>query len=329
MVTLNQGGRLETGAILSVEEMGIVQANLRFALENCPLEGGILIEDGTASSEYSVRALLKKLEDSKTRQFRVADLANNDIRLLRAITEYAVKECPIDDAMMLDSGRIVTRDDLRALKEKFSEPPQTNVSKRRAFSAIETLEEEHKLISRVVKLLPKLRQNVESGIVEDRDLSDIVEFFSKFTDGFHHAKEEDQLFPSLQQRGVSPKGCPVGALRLEHEQGRSLTIALDAAVKRYREGNAEDAKTISELLRNAEELYMNHIWKEEYLLFPMSAKVLSAQDLSALAKDFARVQQKFDPSFLERYESIVARLEKSAERTSVHLTVPRASIVSS
>ena len=315
--------------MLSVQEKEIILANLRFALENCPLEGGILIEDGTTSSEQSVRTLLKKLEAPGGRQLKLVELGDNEIKLLKAINEYAVNECPIDSAMMLNSGRMITKDDLRELKSKFSGLPKTAVTKGRALSPIESLEEEHRLISKVVKLLPKVRQNIESGVVDEHILTDIVEFFSKFTDGFHHAKEEDKLFSALQRRGVSSKGCPVGALTLEHQQGRSLTNSLNEAITRYREGDAAASKTISELLRTAEELYAGHIWKEDYLLFPMSAKVLSSQDLGALAKDFGTIQAKFGSSFLERYASIVKRLEKNVEQTSAKVVITRAAIVHS
>lgn len=66
-----------------------------------------------------------------------------------------------------------------------------------------------------------------------------------------------------------------------------------AAMKRYREGNAEESKTISELLKNAVQLCTDHIWKEDYLLFPMSEKILSSQDRETLAKDFGKAQEKF------------------------------------
>lgn len=307
----NQTTQVETGVALSAEEIEIVQANLRFAIENCPTEGGILLEDGTTSTEQSVKDLLKKLETAKARQVNLADLADKEIRLLKGIAGYAIQECPID-GLMLDSGRVITKDALRALKEKYSlRLPEKDVPNISALSGIETLEEEHKLISRVVRLLPKVRRDVETGTVDECVLPDIIQFFSEFTDEFHHAKEEDRLFPALVQKGVSQKGCPLGALTFEHQQGRNLMNGLNAAIKRYREGDSEATKTISEILKNMGELYTDHIWKEDYLLIPMSEKVLSSPDREALAKDFAGVQEKFGSGFLEQYKSIVEKLEKN------------------
>jgi hemerythrin-like domain-containing protein len=186
-------------------------------------------------------------------------------------------------------------------------------------SAIETLEQEHRLISRVVKLLPIMAEKVDAGVVNQEHLSELAEFFSAFTDGCHHAKEEDLLFPMLQQRGVSSRGCPVGTLKLEHQQGRNIVKALSCAVEKYKGGDAKAAKTISAILRDATQLYTDHIWREDYLLFPMSEKVLLDSDRETLVKDFDDVQTRFGSAFQERYESLVDRLEKDLAQTSLPL----------
>ncbi len=183
-------------------------------------------------------------------------------------------------------------------------------------SAIATLEEEHRLISRVVRLLPAMRRSIDAGVVDERAISDVVEFFSAFTDGCHHAKEEGLLFPMLQRRGVSSKGCPVGTLRLEHQQGRNVVKALSSAVEKHKRGDAEAAATISAILRDAAELYKDHIWREDYLLFPMSDKVLLDGDREALVRDFDEVQTRFGSVFHERYEMLVDRLENDLARAA-------------
>ena len=315
--------------MFSLDELGIVKTNLRFALENCPVDGGILTDDGNTSSEEAVRALLKKLEAINERPVGPKDLVDGQINLLKAIQDYAIQECPIDGALNVDSGALISKADIRAVREKTIAIQRSLLSKGSPAPAIETLEEEHMLISRAVKLLPVIRRDVDAGVVDEPVLSDVIEFFSAFTDGFHHAKEESLLFPVLQRRGVSSKGCPVGALRLEHQQGRSLVNGLKAAVKKYQEGNAEEATTVSEILGNAAELYTAHMWREDYLLFPMSEKVLSGRDKEVLAKDFAGVQGKFGSGFMERYRAIVERLEKRIAQRPAQVADPRGPMVSS
>ena len=165
-------------------------------------------------------------------------------------------------------------------------------------------------------MLPIVSNDLDAGIVDLRVLSDLADFFSAFTDGCHHAKEEDLLFPMLQQRGVSSKGCPVGTLKLEHQQGRNVVKALNSAVEKHMAGDPKAAKTISSILRGAAELYTDHIWREDYLLFPMSEKVLLEGDKVSLVRDFGQVQTKFDHVFQERYEALVEKLEKELTRAA-------------
>jgi len=47
---------------LSAEELRLIKANLAFAIENCPVEGGIVTEDGRFASGELVTTLLEKLK---------------------------------------------------------------------------------------------------------------------------------------------------------------------------------------------------------------------------------------------------------------------------
>ena len=170
----------------------------------------------------------------------------------------------------------------------------------------------------MVTLLPVMRRNIDAGVVDEEVLSDVADFFSTFTDGCHHAKEEDLLFPMLQQRGVSSKGCPVGTLKLEHQQGRNIVKALKSAVEKYKAGDPKARGTISAVLKDATDLYTDHIWREDYLLFPMSEKVLLDQDREILGKDFDGVETRFGSSFHEKYERFVGKLESEIAQPIEH-----------
>lgn len=62
---------------------------------------------------------------------------------------------------------------------------------------------------------------------------------------------------------------------------------------------AED--TLVKNLRALADLYTNHIWKENYLLFPMTNKVLGLDDLNALSRDFEQMEQELSS---QAYESL-------------------------
>jgi len=179
-------------------------------------------------------------------------------------------------------------------------------------SAIEMLEDEHRLIMRMVKLLPIIQQRVEEGRKLPEVLMTIVDFFQVYTDKSHHAKEEEALFPLLAKRGVRLEGCPIGVLHNDHEQGRVLMKTLRGAIQSYVEGGPDAKKQIAQLLKGAAGFYTEHIWKEDFLLFPLSRKVLNDSDERELRKQFLSIDAKIGHHFQDEYHYHVDRVEAVA-----------------
>lgn len=94
---------------LSGEELAVAKANLRFALDNCPVDGGLPLEDGCVSSREATEALLGRLEAMGTQGVKATDLAYEEVGLLKAIADYALDGCPIEGGMTLDDGILVSR----------------------------------------------------------------------------------------------------------------------------------------------------------------------------------------------------------------------------
>jgi hemerythrin-like domain-containing protein len=176
-------------------------------------------------------------------------------------------------------------------------------------SAIEMLENEHKLIMRTVKLLPTIQQRVEHGDRIPEALMTVIDFFQVYADKSHHAKEEDALFPLLAKRGVRVNGCPIGTLHSEHEQGRILMTALSDAIQRLTNGDTSAKAQVVQYLKAATAFYTDHIWKEDYLLFPMAHKVLNESDEDELRKQFVNLNSKFGSHFQEEYHYRIDRLK--------------------
>ncbi len=154
-------------------------------------------------------------------------------------------------------------------------------------SPTQMLEEEHRFIAKAVNATAVIADKLETGEpVAIETLQDIVEFMRTYADKCHHGKEEDLLFPMLAQRGVPMRGCPVEALTHEHTMGRALV----------------------KILRGIAELYPNHIWKEDYLLFPMTNKVLSAEDQQNLAQEFDKVEESVGHDTHQRLEQLSEQL---------------------
>jgi hemerythrin-like domain-containing protein len=146
------------------------------------------------------------------------------------------------------------------------------------------LDHDHRTIEEVITLLADAVRNAS-----DEQAFALgawaLDFFRRFADACHHAKEEQALFPLLEARGIPRQGGPIGMMLLEHSEGRQLLADLQVAlVARDRPRFDASAGTYCALLRA-------HISKERGVLFPMGARVLRAADDDALLERFAAIER--------------------------------------
>jgi len=174
----------------------------------------------------------------------------------------------------------------------------------------DVLEDEHRYILKVVGAMTVLAESLENGEeVEPETFKNIVEFMRIFADKCHHGKEEAQLFPLLEKRGVPAHGCPVEVLIHEHQTGRTLVTGLAEAVEGYQKGDPAAKDALLKNLRGITDLYPGHIWKEEYLLFPMTNKVLNAEDQQSLSEEFEQVEEAIGRDVHQRLAHLADHLE--------------------
>lgn len=179
---------------------------------------------------------------------------------------------------------------------------------------IAMLEAEHRVILKMVGVLGVLADALEAGKpVAPQMLRDLVEFMRTFADKCHHGKEEAHLFPALARRGVPTQGCPIGGLMHEHQKARALVAELDQAIQAHFQPTTPEAKTVVvRCLRDLATLYPNHIWKEDYMVFPMSGKVLSEADHLDLQRKFEAVEVEIGCEVHQHLEALAENLQADA-----------------
>ncbi len=181
-------------------------------------------------------------------------------------------------------------------------------------SPTQMLEVEHRIIAKVIGAAPVLADRLEAGqVVDVKTLHGVIEFLHTFADECHHGKEEDLLFPTLVNKGISKQGCPIGALSAEHTRGRVLVKELADAADTYQSGDPDAKKAVVKSLREIATLYPNHIWKEDYLLFPLTIKVLSIEEQQALYRQFEQVWERVGRDVHHRLEQFAEGLSESTQ----------------
>jgi len=143
-------------------------------------------------------------------------------------------------------------------------------------------------------------------------LNNVVGFFRVFVDENHHAKEETALFPVLERHGVSIEGCTIQNLMSEHERGREIMRTLADALIEYKRGDSMVSPKICTALRGTVDLYKDHIWRENILLFPAAEKVLQKSEQRDVTKAFGVIDESFGTGFRAKYEGLVDALDKTA-----------------
>lgn len=151
------------------------------------------------------------------------------------------------------------------------------------------LRDEHRVILRVVGVLERLLdRNARGEGLETEALAECVTFFRLFADLCHHAKEEDLLFPVLEERGVPREGGPIGVMLYEHRIARELVARMGGALDALDEDSAATAE-IDRAGREYVDLLQQHIAKEDNVLFAIGDQVMSEADQGTLARSFCDV----------------------------------------
>lgn len=144
------------------------------------------------------------------------------------------------------------------------------------------LREEHRRILAIVAVLERaLAEGPERGLDWQR-IEACVRFLRLYADACHHAKEEVELFPALEEEGIPRDSGPVAALIEEHREGRRLLADMGAALAPARAG---DAGALGRLLRAGRAyagLIRDHIAKEDEGVFEMADRILPSSACARL-----------------------------------------------
>ncbi len=177
-------------------------------------------------------------------------------------------------------------------------------------SAIDELKAEHQGVLRVLLILEAMARLLEMGRVPEKaHLEEALDFLRVFVDRCHHGKEEEHLFPALEQAGVPRQGGPIGVMLAEHEQGRGLVRRMAQALSRLETGRAEAGAELTLAGRQYADLLRQHIHKEDNVLFPMAEAKLAPAVLEGLAESFEEVERRrIGPGRHEAFHAMIERL---------------------
>lgn len=156
----------------------------------------------------------------------------------------------------------------------------------------EILMGEHRVIEQVIGCVEKMAAIADAtSRLNTEHAAQAIEFIRHFADHCHHAKEEDQLFKLLYEKGFSSEQGPVAVMLDEHETGRYHVRGMAEAVEAFTGGDKCAAQSFASHARAYAQLLRSHIIKEDFILYPMADEALEEADQQRLLDEFEVVEQ--------------------------------------
>jgi hemerythrin-like domain-containing protein len=180
--------------------------------------------------------------------------------------------------------------------------------------SVELLLEDHRDIERQLAILAGVvRRLRDAQAVDAGALKRIIDVMLEFNDRYHHAREEQHVFPVLEGYALLTMAGRLDCMPGEHEIGRQLTTRLQEAATRYATGDAAAVDEIVDAGGKYLQLLGHHMGIEEGVLFELAEKVVSDEDDAAMAEALEKIGADYrDSGDLARIRLVLDELQPLA-----------------
>ena len=141
-------------------------------------------------------------------------------------------------------------------------------------SPTESLRKDHALIEKMINALQTISSLLNNGKqIPESILNQAIDFSINFTNTCHHGKEEESLFPTLENKGMPREGGPIARMLYEHEITKNLAESIVKSTNTYiSTGNYKElVKDIDNYVQHVS----LHLSKENQKLFVMADIILN------------------------------------------------------
>ncbi len=154
---------------------------------------------------------------------------------------------------------------------------------KKKFNPIVVFIQEHSRLLLLLKKLNATAQSIEKEGVKTKSVKTIIAVIKVLEEeiSYHNVMEEEALFPVLEQYVEGPTELLID----EHKLMKKKFLNLKKTLAQTQLPNA--SKLISQKLainiRETVQVFVNHIHKENYILFPLLKRFLSKEELDKVA----------------------------------------------
>jgi hemerythrin-like domain-containing protein len=163
---------------------------------------------------------------------------------------------------------------------------------------------EHKVIMGAKEVIEAMNDSwATSGEVYEQVFLQLINFFRKYSDGFHHRKEEDQLFTELRNHPEFMLQSLIDELEEHHESFREQVSKMEQSLtqKNYTLAQSQLSAYFNDLL--------DHISVEDEELFVMSESLFDENVLERMYFRFKDIDQSLGESSKQELEDSIAKMK--------------------
>ena len=152
-------------------------------------------------------------------------------------------------------------------------------------------------------------------------IADAVEYFTAYVDQCHNKKEENHLFPLIEQLGIPRHGGPLAVMLGEHEESRTLVAPFAALGRAYAGGDVSVLDALQSAFDGYATLLKNHFWKENDILYPMARRVMDDAHGAAVVSGIDVTEAALGPDTRQRYYALANRIISAGQVEDLALGV--------
>ena len=177
-------------------------------------------------------------------------------------------------------------------------------------SPTEDLMREHGVLRRILLVYGEVIRRVESGNPVDAEpIAKAATIVRAFIEDYHEKDEEEFVFPRFRKAGKLT-GL-VDVLLQQHQVGRTLTAQVQRLATPATLQKPESRTEMAQTLRMFRRMYEPHAAREDTVLFPAFAQLLTEKELHALMDTFEQKEKALPLGDFEKMVTEVMAIEKS------------------
>src|SRR6266540_732025 len=177
-------------------------------------------------------------------------------------------------------------------------------------SPTEDLMREHGVLRRILLVYAELIHRVDANQELKPDLvARSAQIVRAFIEDYHEKDEEEYIFPRFKKAGKLIELVEI--LLQQHQAGRKLTADLQRLATPAALGSAGNRQQLAQSMKLFIRMYEPHAAREDTVLFPAFASLISERELHQLQEMFEQKEKALPMGDFEKMVSEVASIERA------------------